>query len=211
MIESFIPNIPDSAKKKDLKESFNPNKRIDKADKEKHHETSSSSEYKADKRIEQKEYRDDNGKIYRKGNDLKPNNRYELNGYGYETDKKGRLKSAEGKLQLKTEGKRENIPSRTTLETLGKGDQKKTDERGHVIGDRFKGHSDIGNLVAMDKKLNETAYKSFENMLAKEVAAGKDVYLKVDIKYAGNSNRPKEFRASYTIDGERKEKVFKQR
>lgn len=41
-------------------------------------------------------YYDDNGKLYRVENELMPNSEYEINGYKYKTDDKGRIVSAEG-------------------------------------------------------------------------------------------------------------------
>ena len=51
--------------------------------------------------IEIKKYYDDNDKLYRIGDDLLPNNKYEINGYSYETDDKGRITSVEGILHIK--------------------------------------------------------------------------------------------------------------
>ena len=68
-----------------------------------------------------KEYRDDNGKLFRKGNELIPNNKYVENGYSYRTDSEGRVKSAEGQLQLSKEPRKQISDS---METIGKGDQK---------------------------------------------------------------------------------------
>lgn len=149
-----------------------------------------------------KHYTDDNGEVYRVDNDLVADNTYEINGYKYETDEQGRIVSAEGKLQLKNHEGYKTIPQSTTLSEIGKGDEKATDDRGHPIGDRFNGKGDIGNLVPQDSTLNRGEYNKFEDSLAKEVAKGNEVYMKVEMDYPGKSYRPDSFIVSYSINGE---------
>jgi len=43
------------------------------------------------------------------------------------------------------------------------------------------------------------------------VKDGADVRMKVEPVYSGDSNRPDEFRVSYTIDGDKEVVVFKNR
>ena len=152
------------------------------------------------------EVSDDNGEVYRIGDELVPNNTYEINGYKYETDDNGRIISAEGKLQLKDHEGRLDMDSRSQLD---KGDMKDTDDRGHLIADRFNGSGGIENLVPMDRELNQHGdYSSLENTLADAVNDGAKVYLKVEPVYEGNSTRPSEFKVSYEINGEKTVKVF---
>ena len=150
----------------------------------------------------EKHYTDDNGEVYRVDKDLVADNSYEINGYKYETDDQGRIVSAEGKLQLKNHEGYKTIPQSTTLSEIGKGDEKATDDRGHPIGDRFNGKGDIGNLVPQDSTLNRGEYNKFEDSLAKEVAKGNEVYMKVEMDYPGKSYRPDSFIVSYSINGE---------
>lgn len=150
----------------------------------------------------EKHYTDDNSEVYRVDNDLVADNTYEINGYKYETDDQGRIVSAEGKLQLKNHEEYKRIPQSTTLSEIGKGDEKATDDRGHPIGDRFNGKGDIGNLVPQDSTLNRGKYNKFEDSLAKEVAKGNEVYMKVEMDYPGKSYRPDSFIVSYSINGE---------
>ncbi|MEF2875598.1 MAG: DNA/RNA non-specific endonuclease [Collinsella sp.] len=147
-----------------------------------------------------KEYRDDNGKLFRKGNELIPNNKYVENGYSYRTDSEGRVKSAEGQLQLSKESRKQISDS---METIGKGDQKEGDQKGHLIGDRFGGGNGLENIVAMDGRVNQSDYKRIENTCAEALESGHEVYLKVVPKYDKTSNRPTSFRITYTIDGEK--------
>lgn len=161
---------------------------------------------KAQEHPEKNEY-DDNGNLYKNGKELKPNNTYEINGYTYKTDDKGRIISAEGKLQPKDH--RGKKPINDSMKDIGKGDQKDTDERGHLIGDQFNGSPNLDNLVPQDSKLNQGEVKQLENSLAKAVEGGSEVYLKVEPVYSGDSARPVSFTYTYTVDGERSVKVFK--
>lgn len=152
-------------------------------------------------------YKDDNGKIYRDADSLLPNNEYVKNGYQYKTDNKGRIVSAEGKLQSKDHDGRSDMPD--NMNKVGKGDQKKTDDRGHLIADQFNGSGDIANLVPMNGELNRGDYAKLENKLADAVKAGDDVRFRVDSVYSDNSYRPSEFKVSYRINGEKDTVVFK--
>ena len=161
-----------------------------------------------DKLIEpaQREYRDDNGEVYRTGDNLEPNNKYEVNGYVYETDSRGRITSAEGWLHI-DETPRKEISS--SMESIGKGDQREGDQRGHLIADRFGGSNGLENIVAMNGEVNQRDYKAIESECAKGLESGKEVYMKVVPKYDGDSNRPSAFRVIYTIDGEKSVKTLK--
>ncbi len=156
--------------------------------------------------IEQKQYLDDNEDVYRIGNDLLPNTEYIKNDYKYKTDEEGRIVSAEGKLQIKDHKGRKEMESR---EVLDKNNYREKDQKGHLIADRFNGTGGLENLVPMDAKLNQGDYSKLENMLAKAVDGGADVRFKVEPKYEGNSGRPTEFKVSYSIDGEKTVKVFR--
>ena len=153
-----------------------------------------------------REYFDDNGEKYREGNELSPNKEFSVNGYDYKTDDKGRIISAEGNLQMKDHDGRSEMDSRSAVD---KGDMLGTDERGHLIADRFNGSGGIENLSQMDAKLNHGDYAKLEGTLAEAVKDGADVYLKVEPVYEGDSTRPTENRVDYSIDGEKTETVFR--
>ena len=154
-----------------------------------------------------KEYYDDNGQKYREGNSLESNMVIEKNGYTYETDDHGRVISAEGKLQLKDHSGRNEMPD--SRDAVAHGKMNDSDDRGHLIADRFNGSGELENLVPMDGKLNKGDYQKLEGTLAEAVNDGADVRIKVEPVYNGDSNRPTEFRVSYSIDGERDTVVFK--
>ena len=154
-----------------------------------------------------KEYRDDNGVKYREGNELVPNIEFEKNGYKYKTDEQGRVISAEGELQVKDHEGRSDMDSRAAVD---KGEMRESDDRGHLIADRFNGSGGIENLVPMDSELNQHGdYQKMENTLADAMKDGATVELRVEPKYDGDSTRPSEFCVSYSIDGEKEVVVFK--
>ncbi len=151
-------------------------------------------------------YYDDNGKLYRVENDLAPNTEYDLNGYKYTTDEKGRIVSAEGTLHMKNREGR--LPIKDSIEDIGKGDQKDGDDRGHLIGDQFDGSNGLENMIPQDANINRNDFKNFENELAKEVKDGKEVYVKIEPVYDGDSRRPVAIVVTYSIDGEESVRVF---
>ena len=154
----------------------------------------------------QKQYADDNGKIYRVDNELLPNNSFERNNYIFNTDDLGRTKSVEGKLQTKDHIDRPIISE--SMKNIGKGFEKDSDDRGHLIADRFNGPGGLGNLVPQDKDFNRVEFNQFEKDLAKEVDKGKEVYVKIDLNYPGNSFRPDSFSVDYSINKEQFNRVF---
>ena len=140
---------------------------------------------------------DDEGKTFREGDRLIPNNEFKRNDYVYRTDDQGRVISANGKLRL-SENSNRSMESPKNMR-----DMKDGDERGHLIAKRFGGSDRLENLVPMNAKLNHGDYNSMENKLAKAVQDGHDVRLKVEPVYKEDTMRPSEIRATYTIDGEK--------
>lgn len=151
-------------------------------------------------------YYDDNGVLYRIDKDLLPNNSYELNGYKYQVDDHGRISSVSGKLHLKDHQGRLDIED--SKSDVGKGDERETDDRGHVIGDQFGGAPRLENLIPQDAKINQGIYKNLEDQLAKQVKKGKDVRIDIKLMYEGESRRPETIVFKYTIDGEKFVKFF---
>lgn len=151
-------------------------------------------------------YYDDNGKLYRVEKELQPNTEYEINGYKYKTDEKGRIISAEGKLHVKERDGR--LPIKDSLEDIGKGDEKEGDDRGHLIGDQFDGSNGMENMVPQDADINRNDFRKLENELAKVVKDGKEVYVKVEPVYEGDSRRPAAVVVTYSINGEEHVRVF---
>ena len=156
--------------------------------------------------IRDRYYYDDNGKLYRVGKELAPNSEYELNGYKYKTDEKGRIISAEGTLHLKNREGR--LPIRDSIEDIGKGDQQEGDDRGHLIGDQFDGSNGLENMIPQDADINRNDFKNFENELADAVRDGKEVTVKIEPIYDGDSRRPVAIVVTYSIDGKESVRVF---
>ena len=154
-----------------------------------------------------REYRDDNGVKYREGDNLVPNLEFEKNGYKYKTDSEGRVISVEGELQVKNHEGRSKMDSKSAV---NRGDMRETDDRGHLIADRFNGSGGIENLVPMDSDLNQHGdYQKMENILSDAMRDGAKVELKVEPVYEGGSTRPSEFRITQSIDGDKEMTVFK--
>lgn len=154
-------------------------------------------------------YYGDNGNLYRVGNELVANSEYSINGYDYKTDEQSRIISARGKIQTKNHEGRP--PIEDSMENIGRGDQKKTDDRGHLIADRFNGGNGLENLIPMDSELNRKGgdYYKLEDYMADAVASGADVYAEINVVYDGDSARPSKFRIIVFVDGEKEIYVFK--
>jgi len=146
---------------------------------------------------------DDNGLVYKINGELQPNCEYQINGYTYRTDQLGRVIEASGNLHLTGEPRQP-----LTQENVGGKDKRPTDDRGHLIADRFGGSNKIENLVAQDSNLNRGEYKAIENTCARALEEGKKVSLKVEVEYDGVSQRPSAFIVTYQIDGVTYEKVL---
>ena len=149
---------------------------------------------------------DDNGNPYKVNNELVPSNEYEINGYKYSTDEFGRIENVSGELRLTERPGRMTINE--SMDDIGKGDAKDTDDKGHLIGDRFDGSNKLENLVPMDSNLNRGEFKAMENQWAKALEDGKEVNVSITPEYSGDSFRPDSFIVKYTIDGETSVKVF---
>lgn len=167
---------------------------------------SDSVQNESEESADSKEYLDDNGNKYRDGDHLLPNTKFEVNGYKYETDDKGRVVSAEGKLRMRDPDYERDMENVKKLEGQ---EYKPGDDRGHLIGHQFGGSDKLGNLVPMDAKLNQGDFVKLENTLVDAVKDGADVKLKVEPVYENDSTRPSEFKVSYSIDGDRDVIVFK--
>jgi predicted ribonuclease toxin of YeeF-YezG toxin-antitoxin module len=128
---------------------------------------------------------------------LKPNVEYTTPaGHTYRTDDKGRIVSAEGKLEL-GDGKRNNHAQKV----VGREDRLPDDEGGHLIATIFKGSGGLDNLVPMNGNLNKGEWKKLENMWAKALNSKppKSVEVKINPVYKGDSQRPVSFEIEYKI------------
>lgn len=135
-------------------------------------------------------YTDDAGKIFRVGSELKANITYNIGGHTYCTDDLGRItKVSFDGLKVKPEGTaRETIAD--GMKEIGKGFAKATDDRGHLIADRFYGDNSLANIIAEDSTVNRGVIKQIENAWAECIQQGGNVSGTIEISYKGSSFRP---------------------
>lgn len=143
---------------------------------------------------------DDNGKPYRVGDNLIANNKFQINGYEYETDNQGRTIVASGKLQINELGQ-QNRSMDDAMRIVGKGYQLDVDDRGHLIGHQFNGSDRMENLVPQDSRINRRSFKELEDSLASQVKAEREVYVSVIPFYGADTRRPAGIFYLYKIDG----------
>lgn len=146
-------------------------------------------------------YFDDTGTIYRVGNNLLADTTYILGGAKYHTDHVGRIIHVSfDNLQLIPSGQTRKSLSSISINDIGKGWECPGDHKGHLIGDRFYGSNDIGNLVPMSPKLNLSSYKVIENIWANAIHAQKKVRGSIDIIYLDVSFRPMMLNVRFWVD-----------
>ena len=151
---------------------------------------------------------DDNGKVFtdEKG-ELLPNTEYTVRGYKYKTDDHGRIVSASGDLCWKDHEGRLDMPD--SINDIGKGYERPTDNRGHLIADEFNGAGGKENLVPMDSYVNQHGdYRKLEKEFEQKLRNKQEVYVEIDVNYTGDSRRPDSFTVSYDTGGEHYEKTF---
>lgn len=146
---------------------------------------------------------DDNGNIYSVDGKLQPNTTYELNGNIYTTDENGRIISCEAKPVRSPENPRDNEAQRQA----GGEDRRPNDQGGHIVGRDMNGDGGIGNLVAMNSKINQSDYKRMENDIKATLDEGKEVTTKTEMTYSGASERPEKITVTVTADG--KDTIYK--
>ena len=152
---------------------------------------------------------------------LKPSERYEANGYQYETDKKGRIVHAEGTLRLDKETKADPASQRMAGgkdRRTKAGNWETVDDGGHYFARRFGGSEKVDNLFAQDRHFNRSEYKKmeneFEDRLKEKNEDGTQKYtvdVRIDSKYQGDSERPDRIfvRAKYTdSEGNVERKIY---
>ena len=150
-------------------------------------------------REEIKQTTDDKGRSYRAGDNLNANNTFVRNGYQYTTDSRGRVVSASGTLNINEEGQANRRMS-DSIEIIGKGHQKATDDRGHLIGHQFNGSDSLENLVPQNAKINQGNFRRLEDHLAKLVKSGYNVTANVVPIYSQQSHRPDAIFYFYTVN-----------
>ena len=97
----------------------------------------------------------------------------------------------------------ENPRDNKAQQEAGGEDRKPTDQGGHIVGRDLNGDGGIGNLLAMDAKINQSDYKRMENDIKDALDEGKDVTMHTDVTYKGDSERPDIITVTITADGEK--------
>lgn len=129
---------------------------------------------------------DDVGEIYSENGELKPNATYILNNTIYKTDDMGRITDCEAVPQYNPDNSRDNQEQRI----VGGEDRQPGDQGGHLLGRDINGDPGIGNMIAMDSRINQSDYKRMENDIKAELEAGRNVSMKIHIIYPDESKRP---------------------
>jgi hypothetical protein len=125
------------------------------------------------------------------------------NGYEFKLDGIQRTRRAAGEIKLRIEGR-----SRFAQSQAGKPDRRLTDDGGHFIAARFNGPRDWFNHFAQDASFNRGAYRAIEDSWAKEVRAGRRVFVDIVPQYIGASRRPSAITVIWTVDGELHRREF---
>ncbi|HFI2421195.1 DNA/RNA non-specific endonuclease [Bacillus paranthracis] len=134
---------------------------------------------------------------------LKPNVKYETNGYLYQTDELGRIERASGELTLEMGERNSKHQLAAGGEDRVKAPSTQGDHGGHLIGTQFNGSPLIDNIVAMNGNVNVSAYKKLESAWAKALRDKREVIVDIRPVYEGSSVRPVSFNIKYRIDGEK--------
>ncbi|EPL6457046.1 DNA/RNA non-specific endonuclease [Providencia rettgeri] len=131
-------------------------------------------------------------------NKPEPNTVYKVDGNNtYKTDSQGRVQSVEAKLSLNTNDR--NSYQQCKAGKCGVAG----DEGGHLIATRFNGPGEKLNIVPMNSNLNRGEWKKMENSWADALKNGKQVNVKIEPVYSGQSGRPSSFNVTYKIGNER--------
>ncbi len=75
------------------------------------------------------------------------------------------------------------------------------DQRGHLIADIFGGTATKENIVPQSQNVNQSQFKTVENVVKGLVNEGHVVDYEVKVNYEGSSKRPSSFEFKITVDG----------
>ena len=132
---------------------------------------------------------------------LPPSVTIQENGYTFKSDAQGRVASAEGRLATAAADPGRSSAGQRLQREVGWDDRLKLDHGGHLIGHRFGGPEALHNLFAQDGNSNTGEYKKLENSWAKNVEAGHNVDVKVQLQYGDDGVRPTHVSATTRING----------
>jgi hypothetical protein len=120
----------------------------------------------------------------------------------------GRLESAFAKIEPHHIGTGTGTTEAARLFARSLG--KITDDAGHAIGKNLGGLGgrSSGNIFPQAPSVNRGAFRQFEQQVAKQVAAGKDTFVRVVPKFEGSATRPHEIVYQVRIDGKTITRTF---
>ncbi|HFK1455585.1 TPA: DNA/RNA non-specific endonuclease [Bacillus cereus] len=139
---------------------------------------------------------------------LKPNVKYETNGYLYQTDELGRIERTSGELTLEMGERNSKHQLAAGGEDRVKAPSTQGNYGGHLIGTQFNGSPLIDNIVAMNGNVNVSAYKKLESAWAKALRDKQKVIVDIKQIYEGESLRPNRLKIKYKIDGKKHEEIL---
>lgn len=141
---------------------------------------------------------------------LKPNHKYQVGNYLYETDKDGRVSRVSGELDLTKRDRNTYQQTKAGKEDGIKGGLN-DDDGGHLVASIFDGPGEQINYAPMNANLNRGAWKRMENKWAEALDSDPPKVVRIDVKpkYVGDNKRPSKFVARYWIDGEPHVSIFK--
>ena len=127
-----------------------------------------------------------------------------INGYTYQSDSLGRIVSTSGRLVLGNKAREMS----DKINIIGKGDERDTDDRGHLIGHQFSASDEMENLVPQDSGINQGIYRQLEMKLRVALENGSKVNVAVMPFYTATSYRPNGILYFYDIDGTKRITLF---
>ncbi|WP_051786499.1 DNA/RNA non-specific endonuclease [Endozoicomonas numazuensis] len=145
--------------------------------------------------------------------ELKPNHKYQVGPYLYETDGSGRVNRVSGELDLTTRD-RNTYQQGKAGKAEGIKDGLTDDDGGHLIASIFDGPGEQINYAPMNANLNRGAWKRMENQWAEALrddppnSPKQSVKVSIEVIYEGADKRPEAFEVEYWIDGEPHVSIF---
>jgi hypothetical protein len=118
----------------------------------------------------------------------------------------GRVESAFARIEPQHlgSGTRTSEAARRGARQLGSA----ADDAGHLIANRLGGPGGAGYVVPQNARINRGAFRLFEQQVAADVKAGREVFVRVAPRYHGGATRPYEIAYQVRVDGRTRTVVF---
>lgn len=121
------------------------------------------------------------------------------NGYAFHIDLIKRMRWLNGEITLNPAPRR----SKRSQAEAGGAERRSTDDGGHYIAARFNGPRDAFNHFAQNASFNRGAYRVMEDGWAKDIKAGRRVFVDIVAHYDGTSIRPSRLHVAWVVNGKR--------